>query len=342
MIAERKTLLDLFGVPDLTPSVLPWLESFLDPREAELALAMGHDPFTATRAATVLGLSPAEAEALLERAYRRGVLDREPEVRGEEPRYCLSDFYHRLDVLAAFEDPQRWQSIPAEVRGALCDWSLRRYAELKREAVERIRSGASDPPGEGTETIVLLEEVPEIIEAAELIVLTPCNCRATRLACDRPREVCLRMNEAAREAERRGWGRRIGREEARRVVEEAHRRGLMHTVAADWRRRGPEGICNCCADDCYPFRAGELLGAAGLFPAVRFRAELDRELCTGCLRCLKRCHFQAFSKRPDSGAEAAGAPGARPPVGYEPERCRGCGLCAGSCPEGALSMRRLP
>jgi NAD-dependent dihydropyrimidine dehydrogenase PreA subunit len=58
--------------------------------------------------------------------------------------------------------------------------------------------------------------------------------------------------------------------------------------AAGWREHGRRFLCNCCACDCYPFRAAEV-------------------------RRSERVHLEAA-------------------------RCWGCGLCATTCPEGAIEM----
>ena len=130
------------------------------------------------------------------------------------------------------------------------------------------------------------------------------------------------------------------------MLRDADRHGLMHTgeaVVAEDDDQTPltsGAICNCCADCCFPQLAGEALGAARLWPRVRYVARRDPAACGLCGRCARRCPFGAFSV--EAGGQAKGAARWSAPVSFHPELCRGCGLCATGCPEGAITMAELP
>jgi len=74
----------------------------------------------------------------------------------------------------------------------------------------------------------------------------------------------------------RGHGRRLTQEAAIALVRRADKQGLMHTADSDWQARGLHAICNCCACDCYPFRAAQELGSKGVWPRSRYIAAYDR------------------------------------------------------------------
>jgi ferredoxin len=112
----------------------------------------------------------------------------------------------------------------------------------------------------------------------------------------------------------------------------------MHTADSEWQTRGLHVICNCCACDCYPFRAAAELGSKGVWPRVRYQAERDAALCSLCGSCVKRCHFGAFY-HDGTIAEMKGKP--KKTVFFDPIKCWGCGLCANSCTTGAIVMKPI-
>ncbi|MCP3953727.1 MAG: CoB--CoM heterodisulfide reductase iron-sulfur subunit A family protein [Desulfobacterales bacterium] len=59
-------------------------------------------------------------------------------------------------------------------------------------------------------------------------------------------------------------------------------------------------------------------------------AEVDDDLCSGCLICKNACTFQAIS------SESSGMP-----VLINQALCRGCGVCAAACPSGAIAARHF-
>jgi Pyruvate/2-oxoacid:ferredoxin oxidoreductase delta subunit len=302
----------------------PYLSDMVSRDEMLLVTAFPDQPFTAAMAAAALHLSGRDAETLLDKAYRRAVIQRDGDAAG---RFRASDFYHRLDCFATFDSPERWQAMPESFRRQANDWSLHTYAAIVAGQVQ---------PGP-TDQILLLAEMDRVIDAADEICLAPCNCRSTNLACGRARDVCLRMNEGAREARERGWAKPITKEEARAVVLLADQEGLMHTASFDAKTGAPTGACNCCADDCYPFRASEILGTRGTWPRAFYVAEHDASLCNNCGRCAKRCHFGAFTSAVSAGAAGAAKKSAR----FDAALCRGCGLCATTCARGAIRMAPL-
>jgi ferredoxin len=188
------------------------------------------------------------------------------------------------------------------------------------------------------DTILLLHEVEEMIDAAAHVVVQPCDCRRLGQNCQRPVETCIWLDGGALAALERGYGRRLTRDEAKALVRRADRQGLMHTGDSEWRSRGLHAICNCCACDCYPFRAARELGSKGSWPRSRYVAVHDRDRCTLCGACVRRCHFAAFYH--DAPLVAVGD-SLKKNVVFDPERCWGCGLCANTCPAGAVRMEPL-
>ncbi len=311
----------------------PYVHMMVDEAEMRLIVAMRGEPLTVGEAAARLGMARDEAAALLERAYSREVVHRHAE--GDEAAYSPADFYARLDHFAKFEN---WDDIPAEDRLLIDRRFLDAFIERHRPNVERKMQGLAAENALPNDTVLLLGEVEEMIDAATDIIVQPCDCRRLRQACNKPVETCIWLDGGARAALDRGYGRRLTREEAKEIVRWADRKGLMHTADSEWQARGLHAICNCCADDCYPFRAAQELGSKGVWPRSRYVAAYDPDLCRQCGSCVKRCHFGAFY-HDGTTVEVDGKQ--KPQVFYDPAKCWGCGLCANTCTERAITMASL-
>jgi len=61
-----------------------------------------------------------------------------------------------------------------------------------------------------------------------------------------------------------------------------------------------------------------------------YLAEIEEDLCIGCLDCHDYCQFGALS----TGEHEATV------VSYE--KCMGCGVCISKCPEEAISLTLAP
>jgi ferredoxin len=324
--AVREALTGAFGAPEF---VLPWIERLLEPDELRLIVALAASGMLLLPAAAA-ALGGPVSPAFFERATRRAVIGRPtPEV------VVLADFASRLEIWTLFEGPK---DLPRDVRERLAEWQLARYIDDKRPQVEALLAGQRPEPGIENAEYLLLHEAEALVARAAHVYLWPCDCRAAMERCRKPSLVCLRFDND------RGLGWEISHERAFTVLRDADRHGLMHTgetAAADDEPLTRGAVCNCCADCCFPQLASEALGAARLWPRVRYVAARDPAACTLCGRCARRCPFGAFSVGRDGGGQSA-AGRRSPAVTFRADLCRGCGLCATGCPAGAIAMAPLP
>jgi ferredoxin len=311
----------------------PYVHLVATEPEMRLVVAMAGRPMTVAQVAVLLDVQPAAAADLVQGAYHRHILDRTDD--GGVTTYAPGSFGSCLDHLAKFGD---WDEIPADARQAIDRRFLDEFIDRHRSSVLRKMQGLEAENALPNDTVLLLGEVEEMIDAAEHIVVQPCDCRRLGQHCRRPVETCIWLDGGALEALARGYGRRLRHEEARALVRRADRQGLMHTGDSDWRSRGLHAICNCCVCDCYPFRAAQELGSKGFWPRSRYLAVYDRERCTLCGACVRRCHFGAFSH---DGSTVAVGEDLKENVVFDPNRCWGCGLCANTCPAEAVRMELL-
>jgi Pyruvate/2-oxoacid:ferredoxin oxidoreductase delta subunit len=306
----------------------PYIDMVADERERELVIRLDDRALSVAEIAALLELPIDQAQALVDRAVHRAVLNK----RGDgDPRYAASNFYRRLTYLSMQEN-ERWAAVPGEVRERLLDWHLEeniRHHDLERKLT--LLREDPDAVEIHNRDVLLLEEALALVDQAELHVVVPCDCRTTVMACDLPRwNTCLRLDDRGRRTLAQGEGHVISREACREIVLEADRAGALHTGQRAEHGRPAILNGNCCACCSYPIRAGIELGMAKRWPRVHYVAQRDPERCIVCGRCVERCPFDALSE----DAEQAS-------ILLDAERCWGCGLCANTCPQEAITMLPL-
>jgi len=179
----------------------------------------------------------------------------------------------------------------------------------------------------GKQKILDADSVDKIIESAEVIAVTKCTCRVIAHKCDKPLEVCLQVNNAARYTLDRGSGRELTKAEALAILRKCEEDGLVHVTMN--KMHVGHFICNCCDCCC---QALPLVIKEGLkiCDPSRFAAKIDPDLCSSCETCLDRCYFNALELTETAGGSET--------MSVIRNKCMGCGLCQITCPEEAISM----
>ena len=124
-----------------------------------------------------------------------------------------------------------------------------------------------------------------------------------------------------------GMGRRVTQEEALDILEMSEEAGLVHQFADSL---DPGAICNCCPDCCGDLRMLKLIPNAAAFATSNHFAQVDSDLCNGCVACVDRCPMDAIAMSPEEVA------------GINLERCIGCVLCVKACPTEAIMLVSKP
>lgn len=318
---------EIFGVWQVAQ---PYLHLIVTEDEMHLVVEMAGRQLDVSQVADLLSISEKDAAELLTRAYSRCIVDKL--VEDGVTKYAAANFYARLDHFVKYEN---WQDIPVDDRRKIDRRFLDAFIARHTENIARKMQGLAAQNALPNDTVMLLSEVEEMIMAAEDIVVQPCDCRKVGENCDRPVETCIWLDEGARESLARGHGRRLSKDEAVELLRWADKKGLMHTADSAWREHGLHAICNCCACDCYPFRAAQELGSKGVWPKNHHLARYHAERCNLCGSCVKRCHFEAFFLIDEFQLVNQKE---KQKVAFDPELCWGCGLCANTCPEGAIEM----
>jgi NAD-dependent dihydropyrimidine dehydrogenase PreA subunit len=186
-----------------------------------------------------------------------------------------------------------------------------------------------------------------VIKNPAMIVVYECACRSAREVAEAgsvgrvrdcgPLDVCLVIGSPLAEfilSTRPDKSRLIDGPEALSFLEDAHRRGNVHTA---WFKEAAFGrlyaICNCCSCCCLGLSA--IRGGLDAVASSGYVAQVERELCDGCGACVRACPVGAATIPAVNG-------GARGTALVARGDCIGCGVCIDRCPRGALRLDRAP
>lgn len=291
-----------------------------DPAEAALLLAL---PADAPALAQKLGMNAVEVQRMLDALFIKGLAFSSSRTDPPTWRTCRDLWqFHDATIL--------WPEAPPE------------YLELWREFMEQewyaiakdMGAGGGKPftrvipvgvSIEARTSVLDFDSVAKMIDDAWCLAVTKCSCRLSMHNCDRPLEVCLQLDGAAKYALKRGTGREVDQKEALDILRQAEEEGLLHVTLN--RHQNNHIICNCCPCCCQTLPVLIENGVKVVDPS-RFVAAVDVEECVGCGTCLDRCYFSAIELL--EGDEAVAK--------VDPGRCMGCGLCLVTCPTEAIQL----
>lgn len=174
------------------------------------------------------------------------------------------------------------------------------------------------------------EDVLEIIDNQKKIAIAPCVCRTTThlvgRECDKPIERCFSFGSHAEYYVENKMGRYISKEEAREIVINNEKAGL---VMQPFNSQKIGGMCSCCGDCCGILRSLKMHPHPAKMVQSNYFAQVDEGECTGCETCLERCQMEAIDIIDDIST-------------INLERCIGCGLCVTTCPAEAIQLIKKP
>ncbi|MGN8739940.1 ATP-binding protein [Bilifractor sp. HCP3S3_D3] len=261
-------------------------------------------------------------------AFRRGVLARvrrddtpeDPDAAADpDYDYTLNNFYGMLDVLSVNET-RRYHTLPADLRVKLDQWYFDEY-EKSLDPDPRVRPT--------TDEIISLQEMLDFIDQEERpLYLARCDCKCLGGQAEDPTNTCINFVHGDNSFVTRKISDRITKEQAKQIIRDADKAGLVHTIS-------DHGICNCNATDCYLFRVQRDRRSVGFWPKAPHIISYDANPCIGCGRCVKRCRFDVISMT-GRGKNAS--------LSFRMDECNGCGICASTCPADALHLvpRKTP
>lgn len=183
------------------------------------------------------------------------------------------------------------------------------------------------------EEVIPAQTVEEIIEKFDDIAVGNCFCRQYRLMLDEPckinapMETCFTFGKSARHVIQQGFGRRLTKEEALKILKKTEEVGLVHKTFHNGFNihRDENSICNCCPCCCDTFNLWKM-GATPIINSTNYLSQVNEEICIGCGTCEEHCPMGAITVNDNGKAEV------------REDYCIGCGVCAHFCPEGAINL----
>ncbi len=177
--------------------------------------------------------------------------------------------------------------------------------------------------------VLPIEDVEAVIDLADSVTRLPCGCRFLSIG-KADKRYCFGLGLSYRGLlkafpDASSSFEVLGKEEAKRILRDYDREGLIHTV---WVGVTPYifGICNCDRD-CLAYKTYIENQGVPYFFRAEYVCRVNRELCNGCKECVKQCQFGAQFY---SSAEGR--------VHIDPLRCYGCGVCRAACPNEAIEL----
>ncbi|NQT71261.1 MAG: 4Fe-4S binding protein [Chloroflexi bacterium] len=221
--------------------------------------------------------------------------------------------------------------------GATADTSIYNAKVVKLHDAVKLFSQKENINIPISETVVPFKQAKHIImNNPESVSIGTCACRSVseNPCLEEPMEVCLFVGDpfAAFIRDQNQMFRAGTQEEAIKILEDCHEKGFVHTA---WFKKDLGSsfamICNCCSCCCLGIRMWNLLeGTVPILASSGYVAEISED-CVGCGICVDEhaCHFNAISMN-EEGDKAV--------ISYD--KCMGCGVCEGVCPDGSISMKR--
>ncbi|MGD2272017.1 MAG: 4Fe-4S binding protein [Desulfobacterales bacterium] len=298
------------------------LKRLFTDEQAELFLGLSPLLETPADAAKRLKRNPDELAQQMEQMAQKGLLFRKR--KGELVRYAAVPY-----VVGIFEHQlKRMDEDFARDHEKYFETAFGRSVQSFKTPVLRTipinRQLVADYP------VAPYEDVLEIIEKQEKIAIAPCVCRTTtKLAgkeCDKPLENCFSFGSHAEYYVENRMGRYITRAEAKEIISNNDKAGL---VMQPFNSQKIGGMCSCCGDCCGVLRSLKMHPNPAELVQSNYFARVDEEECTGCETCLERCQMGAIEIIDEIASISL-------------NRCIGCGLCVTTCPSEAMQLMQKP
>lgn len=294
------------------------LKQLFNEEEAEFFLQMSPVPETPDAVAERTGRDVEKLKILMESMARKGLLFRLRKndlLRYAAVPYVVGIFEFQLNAMDEKFARDNLEYFDGEFGPTIqsFDTPVMRTIPIKRQIV-------ADWP------VAPYEDAMEIIENQKKIAVANCVCRTlTRKAgqgCDKPLETCFVFGSHADYYVENKMARYIGREEAKEIIINNEKAGL---VIQPFNARNTGGMCSCCGCCCGVLKSLKKQPSPAASVKSNYFARVDDAECIGCGTCLERCQMDAIDLVEDMAR-------------INLDRCIGCGLCVTTCPTEAMAL----
>ena len=173
----------------------------------------------------------------------------------------------------------------------------------------------------------------------KIYAVVPCSCRnAAKLAGEPCKQTeknyCVTTGTLAQMVIEQGIGREVSLDELMEVMEGAEKDGLVHQTFN--MQDTAIFVCNCCSCCCGFLKSVKELNNYGSITKSNFDPNINRDLCTLCETCMKVCAMNAIYHHWPHKADLSDNF-----IKIRLDLCIGCGICAASCPSGAITLEKF-
>jgi ferredoxin len=201
--------------------------------------------------------------------------------------------------------------------------------EYNKTGIPQLRTIPIEQSVEIEHPIASYDELKILIDnIGEPIAVSECICRKGKEMINDPckrttiKESCFSFRNGAETLIEKGNARKISKEEAYKILEQAQADGLVIQPANSLR---PFCICTCCGCCCGILTHQKIIPEPAKFFATNYYAQVDEDLCIGCGTCEERCNMDAVH------VEHAISK-------VDKTRCIGCGVCVPTCTSEAIKL----
>jgi Pyruvate/2-oxoacid:ferredoxin oxidoreductase delta subunit len=331
-----KHLEDLIMGYPFNEALLDLLHEMFDPQEARVALAIPNNlsPLEVVDETTITNRSDLPRETVAEKLESMAARDLlyTAQTRTGKKGYALLQVGYGVPQTFFWggrQDDRAAQMAKLILKYFTVPTTEKVYGGVPTKTYKYSPANLSvDLPMQG---VMPYEEIGSIVNATTKIAVAHCPCRMSakilgRTDCQHSLEVCIKYDDMAEFVISRGLAREVSKDEARNILINCEKEGLVHMV--DNAQGQIKHTCNCCGHYCWNvgiIRRRKI--PRDILMAAYFIRETDLDACIGCGACAEICPVDTVVMADE-----------RPVV--DQDWCIGCSVCAVSCPTGAISIVR--
>ncbi|MBW2410461.1 MAG: 4Fe-4S binding protein [Deltaproteobacteria bacterium] len=313
------------------PEFFDFVEFLFTPQEAEVNNALPRKPASAAEIAKEMGRNENEIKEILEGMADKGL--------------CAAFVDNGLQLYQGVPFmPGIFEYLFMPGKETERDKQIARLLHAYKEAYESAKGPTKmtfpttrvitvDRTIEAGNTIHTYDQVSTYIDKYDSISVATCFCRHAGKLRDEdthgmPMDVCMMFGKGAEYVADRLGGRKVTREEAKKVLDIAEEAGLVHMSRNTTEDIG--FICNCDRWHCEAMESVLKQDKPALFFNSGFQPRFDADLCIACETCIERCPPVALTMGDNDVPEV------------DLDRCFGCAVCATGCDQDAIVMESKP
>jgi ferredoxin len=319
-------------------------KTLLNEEQAKFLLNFRNPPLTFEKLKEKTGMEESELKAMLNSVMDEGIIFDMPNEESNVMEYHLlapipDIFEYSLVKEGTTERRKKLAKLYDEIFENARELTQENYEQMmpifknKMPAFTRILPTDKELIIPQEETLPFFEAT-KIIDRYDTISLSRCPCKFEKELLGDPCKStvdqfrCLHFGHVGRYFIEHGFGKSISKEQAKKVLIEAEKDGLVHkTFHYDFDLDKEENaICNCCKCCCIIFQSYY----RGIYPyhtKTSYISEIDENKCKGCGTCVEKCPVEAISLIDGKSHN-------------DNNKCIGCGVCVQQCPENARALRK--